>query len=168
MAGRTSTRLMRLIASVALAATVLAGCASPLIKTPLAKDLEGKLDIRTVQVEKTPGVNSTQVVPMLRRALKEEMREKAGRGKPVEMQVVITEYQGPDNQIGGVMGSRLLGGKFYMRGRITIVDPSNKAVLAEYDAIGRHDRSAGTVDFSHTPFERLIQDFTYWVVDPIT
>lgn len=168
MAGRTNTRFLGLFASIALAAAVLAGCTSPLIKTPLADGLEGNLDVRTVQVAKTPGINSVQIVPMLQSALEEEMGEKASQGKPAEMHVVITEYRGPDNQLGGVMGSRLMGGKFYMRGRIKIVDPSSEAVLAEYDAIGRHDRAAGTVDFSHTPFERLIEDFTYWVVDPIT
>lgn len=168
MAGRTYTRSLGLIASVALAATILAGCSSPLIKQPLAKNLEGNLDIQTVKVEKAPNINSVQIVAMLQKALEKKMRDKANKGKAAEMHVVITQYQGPDNQMGGVLGTRLLGAKMHMRGRIKIIDPSSKTVLAEYDAIGRYKRSAMTLDLSHTPFERLIETFTYWAVDPIT
>ncbi len=149
------------------AVLVLVGCSSPLIKKPLPKELVGKLNVEKITVDKTPGVKSLQITNLVKAELVKKTREDLNKGQNAEMHVLIHKYSGPDTTLGGVGASRFLGGRYVIRARIKVIDPADKSVIAEYDAIGKYTRSLMSVDLSHGPFERLVGDFAHWAVDPL-
>jgi hypothetical protein len=160
-------KVITLVPVLALA-FLLAGCFNPLIKKPLDESLVGKVHVEKVVVQKSPAINSVEIVRRVQQALVEKTAADLNIGRPVEMHVTINRYRGPENQIGGVLGTRLLGNKMEIRARVKIVDSTNGKLLAEYDAISDQTKSALEVDFTHGPYDRLVGGLTYWAMAPIT
>lgn len=155
---------------VVLLALAVAGCASPLIKKPLPENLQGKLNIQKVHVEKIPGINSVRIVGVVRTALSEKVREKLSTGKNAEMHVVIEKYQGPETQVGGSRLARLSGSTSKIQALIKIIDPADETVLSEYRAVADYKTGGlltGTVSF-HDTYQGLMYKFTHFALDPIT
>lgn len=170
MADRLNAPSVPLMAALALAIAVLAGCAGGTsMKQSLSEELKGKLDVRTVRVEKLPSVNSMQIVGIVKKALTRKVGGRLNRGRRAEIHVMIEKYHGPEDDVGGFTAAVFFGSESSIQALIRVVDQASKAILAEYRAVAEHSKGGllNSEKPTKDPHRGLMRKLTDFAVDPL-